>query len=221
MVSFERFLHFKKSGGNHCHWNAIAVPPSQGHRAETAFQEASTRANLSLQRVAGPSRVRPLQLLSATTAVITHWQRHEAVCWLEQRSRVRHTALTVFAQASIVALQAWGKSYAIESALNDAPDAATEASCLRRQKPLARPDMPVSKFWPGLNTPTGCQSKHCPAGKGARHKQPGTGNAELKSQALLAGRGGAAQSQGPRTGLRVLCRYPALWRTPCSGKSAH
>ena len=57
-VSFERFLHFKKTGGNHAHFNVIAVPPEAGHRAEATFQEAATREDITLQRVPGPSRVR-------------------------------------------------------------------------------------------------------------------------------------------------------------------
>lgn len=60
LVSFERFLQLKKSGGNHCHYNAIAVPPSKGHQAEAVFQQAALRAGMTLQRVPGPCRVREL-----------------------------------------------------------------------------------------------------------------------------------------------------------------
>ena len=77
-VSFERFLHFKKSGGNHCHFNVIAVKPSQGHKAEAMFQAAADRVGMTLQRVAGPSRVR----FRSHVLMSFEWGLPRSVLWL-------------------------------------------------------------------------------------------------------------------------------------------
>lgn len=43
LVGFERFMRLKKSGGNHCHINVIAVPTGAAKNAAAAFESAAAR----------------------------------------------------------------------------------------------------------------------------------------------------------------------------------
>jgi Protein similar to CwfJ C-terminus 1 len=40
-VAFERFMAFRKSGGNHCHINVVPVPASAAATARAAFDKAA------------------------------------------------------------------------------------------------------------------------------------------------------------------------------------
>lgn len=48
LVGFERYLRLRKSGGNHCHVNAIAVPTASADRARAAFDEAAAKHGFTL-----------------------------------------------------------------------------------------------------------------------------------------------------------------------------
>ena len=43
VVGFERFMRLKKSGGNHCHLNFIAVPAAAGKSARATFESIAAR----------------------------------------------------------------------------------------------------------------------------------------------------------------------------------
>ena len=40
-VAFERFMAFRKSGGNHCHINVVPVPASAAATARATFDKAA------------------------------------------------------------------------------------------------------------------------------------------------------------------------------------
>ena len=51
LVGFERFMRLKKSGGNHCHINVIAVPTAAGKNAATAFENAAAKHGFGFTRL--------------------------------------------------------------------------------------------------------------------------------------------------------------------------
>ncbi|KAL6749502.1 CwfJ C-terminus 1-domain-containing protein-like protein [Haematococcus lacustris] len=51
LVAFERHLALRKSGGNHCHVNVIAVSRDAAKRAKQAFQSATQSAGFSLSEL--------------------------------------------------------------------------------------------------------------------------------------------------------------------------
>ena len=48
LVGFERYMRLRKSGGNHCHLNAIAVAPAAAQRAQEVFKAAAARHGFAL-----------------------------------------------------------------------------------------------------------------------------------------------------------------------------
>ena len=48
IVAFERYMTFRKSGGNHCQINVLPVPRAAATRAEAAFQTAASTAGITL-----------------------------------------------------------------------------------------------------------------------------------------------------------------------------
>lgn len=44
LVAFERYLTLKKSGGNHCHINVIAIPPAAAKQAKEVSRKRSSVA---------------------------------------------------------------------------------------------------------------------------------------------------------------------------------
>ncbi|MEW5297133.1 MAG: hypothetical protein WDW36_000361 [Sanguina aurantia] len=57
LVAFERHLALRKSGGNHCHINVIAIPPSAAAGARAAFETAAKTAGFELTHVPASSEV--------------------------------------------------------------------------------------------------------------------------------------------------------------------
>lgn len=57
MVVFERFMNFRKSGGNHCQLNVIPVPAHASTGAKAAVQKAAAFHGFDLQAVPGASKV--------------------------------------------------------------------------------------------------------------------------------------------------------------------
>ena len=57
MVIFERFMNFRKTGGNHCQLNVIPVPAKASAGAKAAVQKASQFHGFDLQPVPGASKV--------------------------------------------------------------------------------------------------------------------------------------------------------------------
>lgn len=51
LVAFERYMALRKSGGNHCHLNAIAVDAAAAQGAGPAFEKAAAAAGFSLTRL--------------------------------------------------------------------------------------------------------------------------------------------------------------------------
>ncbi|KAL4423189.1 hypothetical protein ABPG77_000322 [Micractinium sp. CCAP 211/92] len=47
LAGFERYMKLRKSGGNHCHLNAIAVPAAAAKQARAAFERAAERHGFS------------------------------------------------------------------------------------------------------------------------------------------------------------------------------
>ena len=54
---FERFMNFRKTGGNHCQLNVIAVSAKAAAGAAATAQKAAQGHGLSLQPVPGASKV--------------------------------------------------------------------------------------------------------------------------------------------------------------------
>ncbi len=57
MVVFERFMNFRKTGGNHCQLNVIPVPASASAGAKAAVQKTASFHGFDLQAVPGASKV--------------------------------------------------------------------------------------------------------------------------------------------------------------------
>jgi diadenosine tetraphosphate (Ap4A) HIT family hydrolase len=55
LVGFERHMALRKSGGNHCHINAIAVPAAAAKDAREAFERAAKRRGIEGLTHLGPS----------------------------------------------------------------------------------------------------------------------------------------------------------------------
>lgn len=51
LVGFERYMALRKSGGNHCHLNAIAVDKSSSAAAASVFDQAAAAAGFQLKRI--------------------------------------------------------------------------------------------------------------------------------------------------------------------------
>lgn len=54
---FERYMIFRKSGGNHCQLNVVPVSTSAAVTATTTIDAAAKEQAVPLQRVDGPSKV--------------------------------------------------------------------------------------------------------------------------------------------------------------------
>ena len=57
MVVFERFMNFRKSGGNHCQLNVVPVPAHASAGAKAAVQKAASFHGFDLQAVPGAAKV--------------------------------------------------------------------------------------------------------------------------------------------------------------------
>jgi diadenosine tetraphosphate (Ap4A) HIT family hydrolase len=51
LIAFERYMRLKKSGGNHCHVNAIAVPADAGKNAAIVFESVASRYGFGFTRL--------------------------------------------------------------------------------------------------------------------------------------------------------------------------
>ena len=71
MVVFERFMNFRKSGGNHCQLNVIPVPAHASAGASAAMQKAAAFHGFDLQAVPGASKVGAL--LCSSTCTTMQW----------------------------------------------------------------------------------------------------------------------------------------------------
>lgn len=60
-MGFERYMALRKSGGNHCHINAIAVSSSDAGRAREAFEAAAGRHGFTLSHLP-PARAEAARL---------------------------------------------------------------------------------------------------------------------------------------------------------------
>jgi len=60
LFAFERYMTFRKSGGNHCQVNVLAVPAGAGAGAAAALQGAAEAAGFTLMPLKGPSTVNVL-----------------------------------------------------------------------------------------------------------------------------------------------------------------
>ena len=67
MVVFERFMNFRKTGGNHCQLNVIPVPASASAGAKAAVQKTASFHGFDLQAVPGASKVGALLCSSIST----------------------------------------------------------------------------------------------------------------------------------------------------------
>ncbi|KAH7619036.1 hypothetical protein Ndes2526B_g05985 [Nannochloris sp. 'desiccata'] len=65
LVAFERFMRLRKSGGNHCHVNAIAVPADAGKNAATVFESVAARHGFGFTRLPPASGQEAKDALSA------------------------------------------------------------------------------------------------------------------------------------------------------------
>ena len=57
MVIFERFMNFRKSGGNHCQLNVIPIPAKAAAGAKSSVQKAAQFHGFDLEPVPGASKV--------------------------------------------------------------------------------------------------------------------------------------------------------------------
>ena len=57
LLVFERFMNFRKTGGNHCQLNVISVSAKAAAGAAATAEKAAQGHSLSLQPVPGASKV--------------------------------------------------------------------------------------------------------------------------------------------------------------------
>lgn len=55
MVAFERYMRLKKSGGNHCHINVIAVSPAAARQARLVFESTAARHGFAMSHLPAAS----------------------------------------------------------------------------------------------------------------------------------------------------------------------
>lgn len=63
---FERFMNFRKSGGNHCQLNVIPVPAKAAAGAKAGIDRIAKGHGFDLQPVAGASKVLTLACLGSS-----------------------------------------------------------------------------------------------------------------------------------------------------------
>ena len=86
LVAFERFMRLKKSGGNHCHINVLAIPPTSASRAEQTF--ASIAATHGFDFVKLPASLKGEEARSAAAKLIGNQEYF--VAYLPDGSRLVH-----------------------------------------------------------------------------------------------------------------------------------
>lgn len=57
LFAFERYMVFRKSGGNHCQVNALAVPAAAAEGAADVLTRAAEAAGFALMPLKGPHEV--------------------------------------------------------------------------------------------------------------------------------------------------------------------
>ncbi len=60
---FERYMTFRKSGGNHCQMNVLPVATAAAADARATLQRLAAQHGLSLQSLEGPAKVGLPQLM--------------------------------------------------------------------------------------------------------------------------------------------------------------
>jgi hypothetical protein len=48
LVGFERYMALRKSGGNHCHLNALALPSAAGAKARLVFEKLAAQQGIKV-----------------------------------------------------------------------------------------------------------------------------------------------------------------------------
>ena len=57
LLAFERYMQFRKSGGNHCQINAVPISAAAAEEAEATLERLASQHGFSLQPVPGPPTV--------------------------------------------------------------------------------------------------------------------------------------------------------------------
>ena len=57
LLAFERFMSFRKTGGNHLQFNVVSIPAAAAKRALEHIQAAGKQQGLQLQPLEGPVKV--------------------------------------------------------------------------------------------------------------------------------------------------------------------
>lgn len=57
LFAFERFMRFRKAGGNHCQINALAIPAQAAKDAASTLQRMAGQHSFHLEPLSGPTSV--------------------------------------------------------------------------------------------------------------------------------------------------------------------
>ena len=76
MLAFERYMTFRKSGGNHCQLNVLPLPAGAAAGARGAFEQAAARHGLALQPLEGPAKVHAADCVGLGEGFVSACARH-------------------------------------------------------------------------------------------------------------------------------------------------
>ena len=57
LLAFERYMYFKKKGGNHMQFNVLSIPAASAKQAASSFEAAAEKLGMPLKQVSGPNTV--------------------------------------------------------------------------------------------------------------------------------------------------------------------
>lgn len=57
LLAFERYMTFKKKGGNHLQFNVLSIPAQSAKKARTVYEEVANRHGIKLKEVPGDKQV--------------------------------------------------------------------------------------------------------------------------------------------------------------------
>ena len=57
LLAFERYMTFKKKGGNHLQFNVLSIPAKRARQARILYEEIASQHSVRLKEVPGPQKV--------------------------------------------------------------------------------------------------------------------------------------------------------------------
>ena len=58
VLAFERYMTFKKKGGNHLQYNVVSIPARTAKNARRLYEEVAREHDVQLKEVPGPHKAR-------------------------------------------------------------------------------------------------------------------------------------------------------------------